>query len=237
MAAQARGTVDPDDSRVGSFVEMRARWLVDTGRWRDEVAGWKVDMGDAVIPKLNSTFATGFAAAERGDVPAAREALATVGQLVAEMPAAFDGAGTPPDDPMRKGPEIQTLELEAVIQSAEGHGDDAIATAQHAAAMNAKLPYAFGPPSPEKPAEELLGELLMKGRRYAEARAAFEASVMTAPERTQSLLGLARAEDGMGDAAGAARTRHQLLEILKNADPDYLAQVGLQLSARSQAAN
>src|SRR5271169_4982474 len=33
MAARAHGTVDPDDSRVGSFAVMRSRYIVDTGRW------------------------------------------------------------------------------------------------------------------------------------------------------------------------------------------------------------
>ncbi len=224
MAAAARATVDPDDSRLGSFVEMRARYLIDTGRWQDEVIGWKADMGEAIVPELNYAFATGLAAAERGDLENARDALATMMRLLPQTSAVFDQAGTPPDDPMRRGPEIQKLELEAVIHSAEGHSDEAIATAQQAASIGRALSYAFGPPSPEKPADELLGELLMKEKRYADARAAFEASVKTAPQRTQSLLGLARAESGMGDAASALRTRHQLLEIWKNADPDYLAQ-------------
>ena len=90
MAAEARGTVDPDDAVVSSFVEMRARYLVDTGRWQDEVAGWKVDMGDALMPEINDAFATGFAAAERGDLPTARNALAALPDLLPQTPAAFD---------------------------------------------------------------------------------------------------------------------------------------------------
>ena len=65
MAARARGTVDPDDSSVSSFVEMRARFLVDTGRWQGEVAGWTVDLGGALMPQFNEAFATGFAAARK----------------------------------------------------------------------------------------------------------------------------------------------------------------------------
>ena len=65
MAARARGTVDPDDSSVSSFVEMRARFLVDTGRWQGEVAGWTVDLGGALMPQFNDAFATGFAAARK----------------------------------------------------------------------------------------------------------------------------------------------------------------------------
>ena len=239
MAAKARGTVDPDDASVSSFVEMRARYLVDTGRWRDEVAGWKVDMGGALMPEINDAFATGFAAAEGGDLPTARNALATLLDLLPQTPAAFDAASAPPADPMRRVPQIQKLQLQAAILSAEGHADEAIAMAQQAVAVGEGLPYAFGPPSPEKPSYELLGELLLKESRNALARAAFEASLERAPQRTESLLGLARAESAMGDKAAAAETWRQLLGIWKNADPEYLTQEDVQrnLSALSHGAN
>ncbi len=239
MAAKAQGTVDPDDAVVSSFVEMRARYLVDTGRWNDEVAGWKVDMDGALMPELNDAFAAGFAAAERGDLPTARKALATVLEISPQSPAAFDGAGTPPGDPMRRVPEIQKLQLQAAVLSAEGRGNEAVAMAQRAVAISEELPYAFGPPSPEKPSYEFLGELLLKENRNSPARAAFEASLQRAPQRTESLLGLACAESAMGDKAAAAQTYRQLLVIWKNADPDYVAQEKVQrnLSALSHVAN
>ena len=239
MAARARVAVDPDAAVVSSFVEMRARYLVDTGRWQDDVAGWKVDMGEALMPEINDAFATGFAAAQRGDLPTARNALATLTGLVPQTPATFDQAGTPPADPMRRVPQIQKLQLQAAVLSAEGHGDEAIAMAQQAVAAGEGLPYAFGPPSPEKPSYELLGELLLKENKNAPARAAFEASLQRAPERTESLLGLARAESAMGDKAAAAATYRRLLGIWKNADPDYGSRDDVQrnLSALSHAAN
>ena len=239
MAARARGSVDPDDASVGSFVEMRARYLVDTGRWQDEVTGWKVDMTGALMPQINNAFATGFAAAERGDLPTANPALATLTELLPQTTAAFDAAGTPPSDPMRRVPQIQKLELQAVILSAEDHADQAVATAQQAVTIGEELPYAFGPPSPEKPSYELLGELLLKENKNAPARAAFQASLERAPQRTESLLGLASAESAMGDKAAAAQTYRQLMEIWKNADPDYKSREEIQrnLSALSQPPN
>jgi tetratricopeptide (TPR) repeat protein len=146
MAARARDTVDPDDAVVTSFVEMRARYLVDTGRWDDEVAGWKVDLGEALMSEINDAFATGFAAAERSDLPTARKALARVLELLPQSPAVFDRAATPPGDPMRRVPQIQQLQLQAVILSAEERGDQAVAMAQQAVAIGEELPYAFGPP-------------------------------------------------------------------------------------------
>jgi tetratricopeptide (TPR) repeat protein len=239
MAAKARDIVDPDNAVVSSFVEMRSRYLVDTGRWQDEVAGWKVDMGGALMSEINDAFASGFAAAERGDLPTARDALAALLDLLPQSPAAFDSAGTSPGDPLRRVPQIQKLQLQAVILSAEGRGDQAVTLAQQAVAIGQELPYAFGPPSPEKPSYELLGEILLKEKRISPARAAFEASLQRAPQRTESLWGLARAEGAMGDKAGAVQTYRQLLEIWKNADPDYEAREKVQrsLSALSQVAN
>jgi len=220
MAARARGTVDPDDSSVSSFVEMRSRFLVDTGRWHDEVAAWTVDLGDALMPEFNQAFTNGFAAAEDGDLPAARQSLAALNDLLPQLPAVFDRAEIPPADPERHVPQIQMLELQAAILSAEGHRDQAIAKMQHAVSNGNELPYAFGPPSPEKPAYELLGELLLKEKKAPEAREAFEASLKRAPGRSQSLLGLAHAETATGDNAAAAGVYRELLQIGKDADPD-----------------
>ena len=157
------------------------------------------------MPEFNFAFGTGFAAAELGDVAAARESLASLDQLLTQLPALFDHAGLPADDPARRVPQIQRLQIEAVILSAEGHGDQAIASMQQAIATGKDLPYAFGPPSPEKPSEELRGELLLKANKASEAREAFAASLQRAPRRAESLLGLARAESATGDKADAAK--------------------------------
>jgi len=238
MAARARGTVDPDDASVGSFAQMRTRYMVDAGRWRDEVAGWSVDLGGAQMPEFNYAFGTGFAAAELGDVVTARESLASLDRLLAQLPALFDHEGLSADDPDRRVPEIQKTQIEAVLLSAEGHSDQAIATTQQAVATGKDLPYAFGPPSPEKPSEELLGELLLKANKAPQAREAFAASLKRAPKRAESLLGLARAESAMGDKA-AANSYGELLHIWKNADPGYAPKDEAQryVSVSSQAAN
>ena len=221
MAARAHGTVDPDDSRVGSFAVMRSRYIVDTGLWDGEVVGWNVDLGGAQMPEFNFAFGTGFAAAELGDVGAARESLASLDRLLTQLPALFDHAGLPADDPARRVPQIQRLQIEAVNLSAERHGDQAIARMEQAILAGKDLPYAFGPPSPEKPSEELLGELLLKANKASEAREAFAASLQRAPRRAESLLGLARAESAMGDKVDAANSYAELLEVWKNADPSY----------------
>ncbi|MGA8407924.1 MAG: hypothetical protein WB680_12160 [Candidatus Acidiferrales bacterium] len=221
MAARAHGTVDPDDSHVGSFAVMRSRYLVDTGAWNGEVVGWNVDLDGALMPEFNFAFGTAFAAAERGDVPTAQESFASLDGLLAQLPPLFDHAGIPADDPARRVPQIQKLQIAAVILSAQSHGDQAVASMQQAVATAKDLPYAFGPPSPEKPSDELLGELLLKANNAPQAREAFAASLERAPRRAESLLGLARAESAMGEKAAAVKSYGELLQIWKNADPGY----------------
>lgn len=69
------------------------------------------------------------------------------------------------------------------------------------------------------PPNELLGELLLKQKKFPQAREAFEASLKRAPLRAQSLLGLARAQSASGEKAAATATYRQLVTISKDADP------------------
>jgi hypothetical protein len=82
------------------------------------------------------------------------------------------------------------------------------------------LPFDFGPPVPIKPPHELLGEQLLVQGKAADARMAFETALKSAPLRTQSLLGRARAESASGDSAAATATYRQLLDIWHAADAD-----------------
>ena len=101
--------------------------------------------------------------------------------------------------------------------------ESAIAQAREAAETFDAMPIDFGPPPTVKPPDELLGELLLREKRYAEARKAFETSLQRAPRRVESLMGLARAERAMGDDAAARASYGELLKMWKNADPGYAA--------------
>ncbi len=238
-AARVAEAMDPDNSAAGSFVAMRSRYIVDTGRWSDEVAGWSVDLSGALASEFDQSFGTGFTAAELRNLGPARESLATLNRILLALPALFDRAGLSAGDPSRRVPEIQKIEIQALILSAEGHTDQAIAAMQQAVATEEGLSYAFGPPSPDKPCGELLGEFLLKAKKAPEARDAFEASLKRAPRRAESLLGLARAEVAMGDKEAAKHSYSELLQIWKNADPGFAPREEARryLSMPAQAAN
>jgi len=79
-----------------------------------------------------------------------------------------------------------------------------------------------GPPTTLR-TEELLGEARLKAGKPREAIAAFERGLALTPNRSAALLGLARARQAAGDAAGAAEAYGKLLENWRDADPDLPA--------------
>jgi Tfp pilus assembly protein PilF len=218
MAARAQGKVDPDLSSVGSFVQMRSRYLIDTAHWDGDVSKWTVDVAGALMPEFNEAFGTGFAAAQRGDFSTARSSLATMKAMLPRFGALFDQEGMTPEDPERGVPEIERDQLEAMILLAEGHGDEASTLAQKAAAAEKSLPYAFGPPYPPKPSFELLGEILLRQHHAKESQQAFQEALLRAPNRTESLEGLAQASKALGDHETAGATGRVLERILHSAD-------------------
>jgi len=122
------------------------------------------------------------------------------------------GAGDP------RVPQVMAQQLEAVILFSEGRREEALVLARQAAVVEAGLPFEFGPPVPVKPANELVGEMLMDLRRPKEAIDAFQLSLKRTPRRALSLLGLARAAMASKDIATAQRAYGELRLIWKNAD-------------------
>ena len=75
------------------------------------------------------------------------------------------------------------------------------------------MPFEFGPPFIDKPARELLGEMLLQQGRAADARREFEAALSRAPERIALLAGLEKAARAAGDADAASRAASRLRAI------------------------
>ncbi|HEU4720246.1 MAG TPA: hypothetical protein VFS59_02700 [Gemmatimonadaceae bacterium] len=86
-----------------------------------------------------------------------------------------------------------------------------------AAAKADELVAHFGPPS-VYPAHELLGDALVSVGRAKDAVTAYEKGLELMPNRSLTLLGLARAQRAAGDVAGAARTEARLRENWRRAD-------------------
>jgi tetratricopeptide (TPR) repeat protein len=194
---------------------MRADYLVNTRRWNDGALDIGVDvsgLGTAIVARHH--FANGMAALALGDRAAAARELAAMKERL----QAADASSPETYGPGVQAARVMTLELEALLLSAAGNEDDAIALLWSATALEDDIPYEYGPPRVVKPSHELLGELLLKGSDFAEARVAFEGGLARAPRRSESLLGLAHAAEGVGDDWLAHEAFGTLAQIWAGAD-------------------
>lgn len=208
---------DPDRSSLGSYVAMWSRYLIDSEDYGGEVSGWTIDPGPRPATRFHLAFARGFAAARRGDLASARAEATKMQAAKVELDARY-AAEKPTDRSPQQRTEVLTLELAGAIAAAEGKTSVAIERLLAAAKLESEMPVDFGPPTVDKPANELLGEVLLASGDAKGAKVAFEAALARTPRRTASLLGLSRAATRLGDEATAAKARTTLREIWHRAD-------------------
>lgn len=94
----------------------------------------------------------------------------------------------------------------------DGKADAAVEALREAAAIEEDMDPPSGPPEPQQPSHELLGDVLSSLGRHAEALEAYETALERMPNRSRSLHGAARAEAALGHAERAASYRDRLSE-------------------------
>jgi len=203
---------------LGAYAQMRLRYLLDTGDWNGEVAKWTIPEGADAGARLSFAFADGYGAVRRGELKAARQALDSISSADMSSGARGVGTGAATAASYVARATILRQELQAMIAAAEGKRDEAIALLRKAAESESTMPFEYGPPFIDKPTEELLGEVLLGAQRPKEAREAFERALIRTPQRTQSLMGLARATKAAGDNLAAQETAAKLRSIWHRAD-------------------
>lgn len=98
---------------------------------------------------------------------------------------------------------IVARQLEALLLFRSGDADQAIRIMASAVEDENARPLYYGPPHVPKPSSELLGEMLLTLGRHDEAIAQFQASLERNTSKSQSMLGLARAQEAVADSAAA----------------------------------
>lgn len=198
--------------RRSYLVQMRADYVVNTGRWDSPVGGWEIDLrGLGRDTRAEDAFVRGLSALRRGDRAGAERAL---GDLAVWSREAARGA------PVEQVPVILEKGLDAALRLAAGDGERAVALMQEATALEDAMPFEFGPPAVVKPSHELFGEILLALDRPNEAQREFEQALHLAPRRALSLLGLGRAAVAAGDRKTAERAFSALREVWEKADAD-----------------
>ena len=212
----AAGLQEYAQSQHLSLVGMRATAVVESPADRLYDGGIRVDTGDLGRAAGWDAFARGYAALQAADLPAARDALASL-KAAAQAPEGKLDREFPDESAYLS---ILADMLEGGIAARDGHAEAGLARVRAAAAHYDALPFAFGPPIVVKPPHELAGEILLAMQRPQEALAEFDAALKLAPNRALSLLGRMHALQDIGDLTGAGRTRAQLDAIWHGADHD-----------------
>ena len=192
-----------------SLAGMRAVQIVESEQWEGSIAKLAVDTTS--LPAFARTFldfGTGYAAAKRGDWGAVRAAQTALAAHVAASPPDARGYGV-----------IMGRELDALVAVAAGRNDDAIAALRRAIAVEDSLPVDFGPPLDVKPPRELLGEILLRVGRAADARRELDLQLARTPGRARTLLALARAATAAGERTRAEAAYRELGRLWRNAEP------------------
>jgi tetratricopeptide (TPR) repeat protein len=183
-------SMDPDDSLSGSFANMRLRYLLDSGDWTGEIAGWTLPKNASAGARLDFAFSQVIREIVERDKAAARDALDVLEAVSREVIDMETKRGDS-DPTYRVRPEIFLLEARGLLAELEADFAGAEKLLRQAVDMEEKLPIAFGPPTIDKPTHELLGEFLLRRGRKEEARSEFERALASTPGRRLAREGLA----------------------------------------------
>jgi tetratricopeptide (TPR) repeat protein len=202
----------------GPLANFRARYVIESERWDSpEARALDADLGVAGEDDYEyATFASGFAAAKRGDRTRANEML----QLLAKrngnaLQSLKPGAAGPQSVPV-----ILELSLRAALARQDGKIDSAVALLRRATALEDAMPSEFGPPAALAPSHEALGAILLAANRSKEAADEYERALQLQPGRAAALLGSSRAEAARGRTDAADRAYRTLVDNWRDADAD-----------------
>jgi hypothetical protein len=190
-------------ARVTSVVALtKARYIIETEEWKVE------PLADGAANE--TVFANGVSAARTGDLATAAKMLAILEKKTSAAPVKGAGthaehgtaapaaamAGSNPD--AGKSERIMHKELAALIAEARGNQDEAIRLLQEAVQTEESMRPPNGAADPIKPSHELLGEVLLRAGKPADAAKAFDTCLLRMPNRARSLHGAAVAHAAAG---------------------------------------
>ena len=179
----------------------------------------EVPHGPRVLPPTDTTelglydvalecFSTAFLAIVNGDPETARSELVmldaeidTTEVLTVEEGLHESDTGESEEDFLLA--TVIARQIDALLKFRRGETDEALVLMMSASEAESSQPMYYGPPHVPKPSNELTGEMLLSLGRPEEAIVYFTESLNRSTARTQSLLGLARAQEAIGDPKAA----------------------------------
>jgi tetratricopeptide (TPR) repeat protein len=191
---------------------MLATHMIETNRYEE----LPLPAGEPDTSRYSSTanlvLAIGMGAAKAGNAGKTGEAAEFLAALKAKS-----------DDPYtQKTYAIMEHELRGLAAMGKGETEAALRELEEASSIEETLDPPSGPAYPLKPSHELYGEVLAAAGRHQDAIRQFQTSLSRTPNRTASLLGLARSSAAVGDSETAARAYGTLQRFLRDANPDVV---------------
>jgi tetratricopeptide (TPR) repeat protein len=169
----------------GYVAVMRATFTIEARQWDVNRIG-EDRSGLRFSSASGELFAIGMSGVNTEQINVSQQALAKLKKLITSTETsslsneALSG-------------KVMAKELEGLLLLQAGDNQKALQVLQEATEMEDRLPYAYGPPFPIKPAHELFGEVLLELEQKKKAKKEFELTLDRAPQRALALEGLARA--------------------------------------------
>jgi tetratricopeptide (TPR) repeat protein len=194
---------------LGSYnaLAMPARFALERDDW-DGAASLKVTAAAPAAEAIAVThFAKGVGAARTGDVARAKQEVAALQEIAANLTARKD-----PYWPIVV--DAQRMAVSAWVAHAEGRHTEALRLAREAADKEDQVEKHPVTPGPLIPARELLGDILMAHKQPAPALVAYEATLKREPNRARTLVGAARAARAAGENEVARRYYRSVIDLM-----------------------
>lgn len=197
----------PIDSNLRHAGYMRASYAVD------------VPLREGILPSTDTSelglydvalecFSTAFRAIVNGDPETAYSELALLDVEIdaAQVMTVEEGLHESDTGESEEDYLLSTViarQIDALLKYRRGETEAALVLIMSAAEAESSQPMYYGPPHVPKPSNELTGEMLLSLGRPDEAIIYFTESLRRSTGRSQSLLGLARAQEAVGDPKAA----------------------------------
>jgi tetratricopeptide (TPR) repeat protein len=187
-----------------------ARFALERQAWNEAAA---LEPRGSQLPQAEAItyFARAIGAARSGALAAAEIEVGKLKELRAKLEQANQSYWA-------EQVEIQMLAASAWIAEAKGQKDQAIKFMRAAADLEDSSEKHIAMENRLYPMRELLGDLLMEQRQFAQALTEYEAALQSTPNRLRGLYGAAKAAEGIGDMQKATSYFGKLVELTKDAD-------------------
>ncbi len=186
--------------------------LVRFGRWADLLVE-PAPPAERRVSRIFWHYARGIALSSLGRVAEAESEQAEFERLVAAMPQGwFIGVNT-----AEAVLPIASEMLAGEIAFRAGRHDDAFEHLRAGVALEDRLTY-DEPRGWMQPVRHALGALLVAAGRHAEAEVVYREDLAINPDNGWAWIGLERAREGLGDAAGATAARAECERLWTRSD-------------------